>query len=292
LRGGKTFETGAEALAVEKDFYTAEHPDGTKDALVEKALAEVDQAGAAVHAALLRLEFPLEPEQKITFSQWLGLQWVRGRSSRAGGQELADKLQKMLIRLGLENAEVGAGDPDSAKEPAPIPEGIDAGESIPIPDLSHLTDAEREEIKRDLDDVQFEMPRSLMLLQMLEMMAPAAMPFLEAEWHLLRLDGPLLFTSDEPIILQRRPRPENQFLGVGPATADQIYVPLSPFLCLAVIRAGSVGRQSVHDLPSDEASKINESTVGTWWSQLFRHLDGPEFPAWVPDMPDERIIVN
>jgi len=292
LRTGKVFETGTEALAVEKDFYTAELPDGTKDALVEKALAEVDDAGAAAHAALLRQEFPLEPEQKITFSVWLGLQWVRGRSSRAGSQELADKLQKMLIRMGLENAEVDSTEDDGAQVPPPIPEGARAGESVPIPDLSHLTPKEREEIKQDLDNVQFEMPRSLVLLQMLEMMAPAAMPFLEAEWHLLRFDGPLLLTSDEPIILQRNPRPENRFLGVGPASADQIYVPLSPSLCLAIIRAGSTGRQIVNQLPSAEAEKINASTVRTWWSQLFRHVNGPEFPKAVPDLPDERIAIN
>lgn len=292
LRTGKVFETGTEALAVEKDFYTAEHPDGSKDALVEKALAEVDGSGAAVHAALLRQEFPLEPEQKITFSVWVGLQWVRGRSSRAGGQELADKLQKMLIRIGLENAEIDPDEDDGVQEPVSFPEGVRAGESIPIPDLSHLTAEEREEIKRDLDNVQFEMPRSLVLLQMLEMMAPVAMPFLEAEWHLLRFDGPLLFTSDEPIILQRNPRPENRFLGVGPASADQIYMPLSPSLCLAILRAGSIGRQTVNELPPGEAQKINDSTIQTWWSQLFRHVDGPEFPEQVPDLPDERIAVN
>jgi hypothetical protein len=292
LRSGKVFETGTEALAVEKDFYTAEHPDGSKDALVENALSEVDGTAAAVHAALLRQEFPLEPEQKITFSVWLGLQWVRGRSSRAGGQELADKLQKMLIRMGLENAEIDPTENDAPQESPQVPESIRAGESIPVPDLSHLTPKERDGVRRDLDNVQFEMPRSLILLQMLEMMAPAAMPFLEAEWHLLRFEAPLLFTSDEPIILQRNPSPENRFLGVGPATADQMYMPLSPTLCLAIVRAGSIGRQRVNQVPPGEAEKINDSTVRTWWSQLFKHVDGPEFPENVPDLPDERIKVN
>jgi len=266
LRDGKTFETGSEALAVEKDFYTAERPDGTKDAVAEKALAEVDAAGSAVHAALLRLEFPISPEEKASFSQWLGLQWVRGRSTRASGQELADKMQKMMIRMGLENAELGPMPPAGDAESSPRPDFLDESEGFPIPDFSDLSKDERDQMGRELDDVSFELPREAMLLQMFQMMFPAAMPFNESEWHLLKFADPLLFTSDEPIILQRDWRPENRFLGVGPATADQMYVPISPHLCLAVVRVAGVGHESIHELPGVEGAKINERTVGTWWS--------------------------
>jgi hypothetical protein len=292
LRNGKTFETGAEALAVEKDFYTAEQPDGTKDASVEKALAEVDAMGAAVHATLLRREFPVGPEQKASFSQWLGLQWVRGRNTRTSGHELADKLQKMIIRIGLENAAMDRPASTKPTQQAVPRSTLDGSEGVPIPDFSDLSKAERDQMERELDDVWFEVPREAMLLQMLTMMFSVAVPFQEAEWHLLAFGGPLLFTSDEPIILQRDWRPENQFLGVGPATADQMYVPISPSLCLAVVRTGGVGRESIHDLPDDEAEKINQQTVNTLWSQLFRHPDGPAFPDDVRPLPDERIVVN
>ncbi len=292
LRDGKTFETGSEALAVEKDFYTAELPDGTKDAAVEKGLAEVDAAGSAVHAALLRLEFPLDSEQKASFSQWLGLQWVRGRNSRASGQELADKLQKMIIRMGLENAAMGPDMTTKEAKEESSPSLFDEGEGFPIPDFSHLSEAERSQIERELDDVWFEMPREAMLLQMLKMMVPAAEPFYESEWHLLAFDGLPLYTSDEPIILQREWRPENQFLGIGPATADQMYVPVSPSLCLAVIRTGGIGSESIRNLLDGEAQKINERTVNTWWTQLFRHPEGPTFPTHIRPLPEERIVVN
>lgn len=183
-----------------------------------------------VHSAFSRLEFPPEPEQKLAFAQWLGLQWVRGRSSRAGGEELVDKFQKMLIKFGLENAEIDASgaeadiDPEQERTNEQLRESL--GPGIKIPDLSHLTKEERKALEADLDSYRFEVPREFQLLQMLQMMSPAAMPFLESEWHLLRFEGKILLTSDEPIILQRRPRPENQFLGIGPASADSLYIPL------------------------------------------------------------------
>jgi hypothetical protein len=292
LRDGKTFETGAEALAVEKDFYTAELPDGTKDAGVELALAEVDTAGAAVHASMLRREFPIKPDQKIAFSRWLGLQWVRGRNRRVSGQELADKMQKMIIRMGLENAAMDPGEVDARSGQDDLSDVFDGSEGFPIPDFSHLGEEERKQAEKELNEVEFEMPRPVLLLQMLKMMFPAAVPFEEAEWHLLAFDGPLLFTSDEPIILQRDWRPENAFLGVGPASADQMYVPISSSLCLAVIRSGGVGRETIRDLPEDEATKINAQSVNTWWSQMFHHPQGPAFPIDVRPLPDERIVVN
>lgn len=294
-RDGKEVQTGSRALAVENDFYTVKRPDGEKDASVEKALAEIDALGSAAHSSLLRLEFPLEPEQKVAFAQWLGLQWVRGRSSRASGEEMADKLQKMLIKFGLENAEV---DPDVEVDADPNDERLydelreHSGPGVEIPDLSSLTKEERDTLAADLENYRFKIPRELQLLHMLRAMSPVAMPFLEAEWHLMRFDERLLFTSDEPIILQRRPRPENQFLGIGPASADSIYIPLSPSLCLAMLRAGSTGRQGIHDLPAQEAHKVNAASVRTWWSQLFRHVEGPPFPADIPSLPDERITVG
>lgn len=294
-RGEDEVRTGSQALAVENDFYTLELPDGEKDASVEKALAEVDGQGAAAHRALLELEFPLEPEQKVAFSEWLGLQWLRGRSSRANGQELADKLQKMIIRFGLQNAEMDSEvDPRASDESEPrsaLPAGA-SGPGVEIPDFSDLSKEERDELAANLDDYRFEMSRGMLLFHMLQTMSPAAMPFLEAEWHLLSFEKKILFTSDEPIILQRRPRPENKFLGVGPASADSLYVPLSPSLCLAVIRAGSSGKQTVRRLPMAEGEKINNGTIKTMWTQLFRHVDGPRFPPSLPALPKERIVVG
>lgn len=294
-RDGKEVKTGSKALAVENDFYTVTNAEGEKDGIVEKALAEIDAQGAAAHSALLSYEFPLEPDQKVAFAEWIGLQWVRGRSSRATGRELADKMQKMLIKFGLENADIkesSEGEPDLESEDLDEDVLPRAGPAVEVPDLSHIPKDERENLKKELDNYEFVIPKEFQLQQMLKSMPPATLPFLEAEWHLLQFEQKLLFTSDEPIILQRNWRPENKFLGIGPASADHIYMPLSPNLCLAMIRAGSIGKQTFRSLPKEEAEKINAGTFKAWWSQLFRHVDGLPFPSSIPPMPSERIVVD
>ena len=59
-----------------------------------------------------------------------------------------------------------------------------------------------------------------------------------------------------------------------------------------MIRSGQVGSESIRELSDDEADKINLRTINTWWSQLFRHPDGPAFPDDVSPVPDERISID
>lgn len=291
--------TGTTALAVEKDFYSVEGPDGEKDSSVEEGLAKIDAEGAAIHKALGNFDFPLASEQKDAFATWLGLQWVRGRSSRASGSELADKMQKMLIRFGLENAEISETQHDDAPEdPDPVEQERDrmieesAGPGVPIPDFSHLDKGQRDALAAELDEGRFVLPRARQLQTMLQMAPAAAVPFREAEWHLLRFEDPVLFTSDEPILLDRLPRPENRFLGVGPASADRLSVPLSPSLCLVMMQNPRAGRETIRDLDISHAEVLNQASIATWWSQLFRCPDGPPFPARLPRLPDERIVIG
>jgi hypothetical protein len=294
-RDGKEVKTGARSLAVETDFYAFERDDGEKDSSVELALAEVDGKGSEVHRTLLEGRFPPSQEEKATFASWIGLQWVRGRWSRSSGEELADKLQKMLFRFALENAELGEtrGDGESEdREPEPLPEELRDEPSARIPDLSWMSKSQREELSEQLDKHSFIMPRPFQLRQMLISMPQAAQPFLDSEWHLLRFESPELLTSDEPIILQRRPRPENRFLGIGPASADHLYFPLSPSTCLAMIRNGRAKEETICELPSSEAKLINRDSLATFWSQLFRHPQSPEFPGQIPKLPEERIEIQ
>jgi hypothetical protein len=285
-RDGKEVKTGTRALAVENDFYTLTLPDGTKDSTVEDALAHWDAKGAAVIAAFLRGEFPPSEEQRIELGLWLGLQWLRGRSSRQTGAEMADKLQKLLIRLGLE--ERRPRDPRDPPPPEPeLPDGL--GPGIEVPDLTGLPD-EVKEVLRDQDGYTFEPTRPRQLLQMLKAVPQAAEPFIESEWHLLRFEDPLLLTSDEPIMLAREPTPQNQFLGLGPANADYLSIALSAHVCLGMIRTRPIGREADVTLPPAEAEKQNLALLGTWWQQLFRHPDGPRFPTNFPPLPEERVV--
>jgi hypothetical protein len=37
---------------------------------------------------------------------------------------------------------------------------------------------------------------------------------------------------------------------------------------------------------------INTLTLHGWWSQLFRHPDGPAFPPLPPPLPPRRVTTN
>jgi len=286
-RDGREIETGTRALAVENDFYAVTDQEGNKSSVVETKLAEWDGEAAAAHAALLRDEFPLEKEQREALGCWLGLQWLRGRSSRANGEELYDKLTKMVIQFGLErNSSEG-----ESPEP-PVSQQIgDVGPGFEIPILGDLPDNMKADLA-DQDSYRVTPTREEQITQMLNSLPVAPDAFLETEWHLLRFQGHPLLTSDEPIILQRRPSPENALRGVGPASADSLYVPISPARCLALIRTGPSGSETIRDLPDQEAKNVNRSSVRTMWSQLFRHPKGTAFPNDIPPLPKERIIVG
>lgn len=290
-RDGREVRTGTKALAVEKDFYTVTGPDGEKDSSVEQALANRDAKGAAVHAAFLRGEFPPTDQQRIDFGLWLGLQWLRGRSSRETGREMFDKFQKLLIQLGLEDRPARASSDDDPAGPESQQDIDGLGPGIEVPDLTALPE-ELKEILRDPDQYSFEPPRALQLLQMLKSVPRAAEPFIEAEWHLFRFDDPVLLTCDEPITLAREPTPQNRFLGLGPANADYLSIPLSPMVALGMIQTRPIGRETDVTMPRAHALQHNQAILETWWQQLFRHPLGPPFPTKFPPLPDERVVVG
>ena len=286
-RDGKEVTTGTPALAVEKDFYSVKGPEGELFTEAEDALAVYDGKASAIHAAMLAGNFPLQEDDRIEFGLWIGLQQLRGRASRQSGEEMHDQVLKLIVKFGLEQS-LHPEDGDLPPLPKPPP---GAGPGVRIPNLSGLPD-DVKEVLGDPSRYQFAPSRPQQLIFMLEGVPKLAEPYLAAEWHLLRFERPLLFTSDEPIILFREPGPESDLRGIGPASADAIYLPLSPRHCLAMIHKQPSGSESIHDVADREAGPINRHSVGTFWSQLFRYPDGSPFPPFVPPLPERRVVVG
>lgn len=280
-RDGREITTGTAALGVETDFYAVTH-DGNPTSMVEEGLLrQWDAKGAAVHQRLLADDFPLDDDGRMQFGLWMGLQWLRGRAARQTGQELFDALNKLIIRLGLD-LPADFAERNSGSGPPP---GIDSG--IPIPSLQHLPD-EVKEVLRDTDSYIFEPPKEHLVASMVEGVPDVAAWLIEAQWFLVRATAPVLLTSDEPISLWREPTPQNKMMGLGPANADVIQLPLSPKRCLVTLRNS--------DLPDLLAPRsdtpiagINELTLHDWWRQLFRFPEGPGFPPMPPPLPPRRV---
>ncbi|HEX2015321.1 MAG TPA: DUF4238 domain-containing protein, partial [Solirubrobacteraceae bacterium] len=280
-RDGREITTGTAALGVETDFYVVTDVDGNPTSMVEEGLLrDWDAKGAAVHRRLIEEDFPLDDESRMHFGLWMGLQWLRGRAARQTGQELYDEINKLLITLGLD---LPAGLADSYPGSRP-PAG--AGPGIPVRSLEHLPD-EIKEILRDTDSYNFEPPKEHLVASMIKGVPEAAAPFIESQWFLVRASGPVLLTSDEPISLWREPTPQNELMGVGPVNAHVIQMPLSPERCLVMLRR-SASPDVVAPVSDEPIAGINELTRRGWWSQLYRHPDGPVFPPLPPPLPPRR----
>lgn len=284
-RDGLEIATGTAALGVETDFYTVTDIDGTPTSIVEEGLLrDWDAKGAAVHRRLLADDFPLDDDARVEFALWMGLQWLRGRAARQTGRELFDEIHKLVVTLGLDlPADFAERSPKSMPPP-----GVDPG--VPVPSLAHLPD-EVKEILRDTESYTFEPPKEHLVASMIDGVPQAAEPFIMSQWFLTRTTGPVLLTSDEPISLWRQPTPQNALMGLGPANADIIQIPLSPDRCLFMMRNGDFPDRMapVSDAPVEG---LNELTVNGWWSQLFRHPDGPGFPPLPPPLPLRRVTTN
>jgi hypothetical protein len=286
-REGREVTTGTEALAVEKDFYTATAPDGTKNSSVEEDLLRAwDGRGAEVHRRLLADDFPLDDDARVNFGLFLGLQWLRGRAARQVSKEFYDVFNKVLVKLGLEL------DPDEQETPpgerAPRAPLVD-GPGIEIPRLGGLPE-EAKALLRDEDAYTFEIPREQLLLQMVQGVPDAAAVFLEAQWVVARTEGVPLLTSDEPISLYREPTPQNQHFGLGPKNADVMQFPLSSNRVLVMNRRPPLGPDLLVDMPPTAVGDVNKLTVHGNWRQLFRHPDAPPFPP-APSLPERFVEV-
>lgn len=284
-RNGKQIRTGVNALAVEKDFYTFTDKYGNKNSDLESIFAGVDSKASSARNAFLEGRFPPDKDQRQTFAEWLALQVLRGRAARALSTEFYDRSNKLLIEMGLENANL-------PEDPHEREVNVDLGhDAIPIPDFRGLSIAEREQLAQT-SEYEIVPDRGQLLLQMVQAVPAAATPFLDAEWQLFRFQKPLLHTSDEPIHIGRGYSPMNGFLGLGLSNADYLGISISPNLYLGMLATESFGQERIHDLTPSLADEFNSAALGTWWTQYFRHPEGSPFPTDIPDLPKKRIQVN
>ena len=210
--------------------------------------------------------------------------WTRGAADRRRDPR---SFHKLVVTLGLDldpGTDPGADSAGIRDEPP-----LGAGPAVEIPRLGHWPQEVKQAL-RDTDSYTFPAPREQLLLHMVQGVPAVAEVFLEAQW-LMRADGVPLLTSDEPISLYRKPTPANQHLGLGPAGAEMIQVPLSPSRCLVMNRVGRLGPDVLVDVPHAAIAEINTLTLHGRWHQLFRHPDGPKFPA-PPPLPERFVEVN
>ena len=276
LPGEKWYTSRIKNTAAINRFYSIDgHPDGA-DAF-ERALSLLEAGAADVLRAIVKGDWPLSAEQRITLGTFLAVQYVRGPSHRRSLEYIAAQMTRLEATVtGRDNvsqwAEQRYGvelDEDEAEElwqQATRPEGP----PITLPPIEHIA----------------------VIIDSAEKL----LPFIVGRpWTLVRFSRRVLVTSDSPVGLI--PAKGNEpWQGVGFATAQLITFPLTRRLGLIMgdgmlFADANIPVERLREGEADEAEPgstslaklIIDSTVHSASEYVYHHPeDGPALPSPLP----------
>jgi Protein of unknown function (DUF4238) len=200
--------------AAQNYFYAVDNDEGGRSMAVEQALSELESAAAANIDRLLAGDFPPAADTREAIAAFLGLQWTRTPRARDGTDRITDSGARLLTH---------------AQGPAGFAEALRrAGEDV--------TDEEAAELWQELvSGTAFRVTatQDTHIRLMLEAGDAVATLFANLPWQLVRFERRGLLTCDHPIGLWHHDEKRRRF-GIGPATAEEIWVPLERRTALLV----------------------------------------------------------
>lgn len=220
LDGSQDFTTGMKNAFVEGDYYTLSGPDGQQEhALVERELyAEVESAVDATLRSLVAGRFPVSIDERVAFAEFMALQVTRGPHFRKFADHMGEQLGKAL-QMGMamtpaqhwerKRAEWQA-DPEAGPEP-PGPFTAEQADRLARGDLLTLRPSKGHTIRMSL--VAVEQMTTIFSLM---------------DWTIVAFPVSSLFTAPLPVTYWRKPFRGHEHYGIGPVTADEVLLPLSP----------------------------------------------------------------
>jgi Protein of unknown function (DUF4238) len=110
-------------------------------------------------------------------------------------------------------------------------------------------------------------------------------------WVLAARKVPSFFTSDHPIVYQRDETPETRGLGIGVATADQIWFALDRRHVLVLFRQGA-SREGVMELSQLEVDQVNMAVAADSYEYIYAHPDDKFVEDFVPNTRRPVLYVN
>lgn len=229
---GKDYTTATTNVFVERDYYTVSSEDAEDDhGLIEGLYAQVEGVVAPIFDQLCHGDFPLGGQERSEFASFMALQVTRGRQHR-------EMVQNMTDVLGREMLKMAADQPPGYWEKVRAEwEANPVGPEPPPP----LTDEQREMLRAG---TAFEIKPSREHIIEMSFVAVEEMTFLfmSMTCRLVTFDEPCLFTSEHPVSYWRPPSPMNAFYGIGPATSQEVRMPISPTRAL-VLTPPELGRK-------------------------------------------------
>lgn len=221
---GDEFTTGTANAFVERDYYTVSSVDAEDDpALIEGLYSQVEGVAAPIFEQLRDGEFPLDGQSRSEFASFMALQVSRGRMFRNFMDRVTDDMGHMMLRMAADAPE-GYWETKRAEWEAD-PEGPEPPPPLSERDRQMLREGKAFNIKPSREHV-IEMSFAHLEEMTFVLMAMT--------WRLVVFDEPCLLTSEHPLSYWREPSPMDRIYGIGPATADEVRLPISPTRALVL----------------------------------------------------------
>ena len=244
----RSWVTTPNKAAVETDYYRVDSPDidpeDVPPLLFETALSKIERWGAEfIDAAIEDPHVKIDDEQRVLFSLYLAMQYVRGRHFRAVARASATdyfrmKYGKMTDR-GIRHA---------------------LGQRGLGPNQENFSRLRRFASDLDSGDLTLGPTKASMLGISGQMVSDIGLHLFERGWHIYPAP-PILVTCDEPVIpVPGPPRPRSERGGV--ADAGVVIYPMSPSLLLVMFDDQSARPRRPYDLSYTDLAEINREVVG------------------------------
>ena len=192
-------------IFAERDYNTILDADDNRDFRAEGMLAEhVEAASARGLEALRAGGFPLSDIDRRQVAKFMSAQLTRGRVIRNNLSDALGEVMSMALSVAAQNA------------------SDEHFRSILGRDL---TAEEREMLVHNRDHMTIRTTNAGVLPGLLAPIADAAEALLQRTWTLVIFPEPWLFTAENPVV---HINPSGDSMGYGFATAERMYMPVSP----------------------------------------------------------------
>jgi Protein of unknown function (DUF4238) len=270
-----------ENILAERDYYAITDERGERSQVLEKTLARLEGEASNAMRALLENGLVLDARGRAVWSEFIAVQVTRGRHFRDVYSDFSGKLAKKILAVMAANA------PDAYFERINV-ERTERGEE-PLPELTPELRAFM--LAGDRFDA---VPSQEHMIEMsLTAIPELTNIFFQMSWKLLRPDRACLLTSDQPVVYWREPNPVDRFVGIGPITAREVRVPLSPDAALVLVHPREVDEveDAEHEIGETVARCLNRDLLSWPASRQWLHRPGVSHPLpategqWAAEWP-------
>jgi hypothetical protein len=225
LRNRRDFTTNPVNAFVETDYYTVASVDAEVDhELIERRIyADVESHTTPILRALVNGEFPPSPQHRADFAAFMALMVTRGPHFRAQSDDFADQWGK-VIQL------QAAMTPNEYWE-RQRREWEDAGRFGAEPPGPFTPEQQRKLARGELFNTRATKQHAIEMS--FSVFEDLAVIFQAMDWAMVSFAEPCLFSGALPVTYWRR-TDRDSLVGLAPATADEILMPLSPSRALAL----------------------------------------------------------